>query len=442
MTRLKMITLLLTATFATTATATPSWTQGYLAEYFHQCEPGSFVDKMMTDDSFEPELVCEDMATNGCDTLTLDFTNKKPGCQAWRGTECGMEGGFPGVNMPDSFSAKYTGHLDIPTTGSYEFCLDSDDGSKIWVDGTMVADDNSVHGMGWPECGTIDLVAGKTVTIQINYYENDGLAGLRLYWRVPNSVETDPVIIAPKYLTHSHTVDGVTSQHAGLRGEYFRQCHKHENIASLNLQQKQPVSHTVVKKREINYWYCDAFWCPDYVDPANSDSWKEDSCQEDPTVHESCVPYKDYFALRLTGYIVLNGIPAGHDSMNCTFRLTSVDGATFYLGDEMTTPLIDHDGLHDWWTDRSSEQSFVVHSRDIALNSTWPGGYIPFRVEYFNNNDEHALVLEMKGCHDMTTYSNFAPLRLTEFQLPADTDINATNPPDRQCKACGTSAGR
>ena len=91
-------------------------------------------------------------------------------------------------------------------------------------------------------------------------------------------------------------------------------------------------------------------------------------------MHESCVPYKDFFALRLTGYIVLNGIPAGHDSMNCTFRLTSVDGAMFYLGDEMTQPLIDHDGLHDWWTDRSSEKSFVVHSRDIALNSTWPGG--------------------------------------------------------------------
>ena len=64
---------------------------------------------------------------------------------------------------------------------------------------------------------------------------------------------------------------------------------------------------------------------------------------------------------------------------------------------------------------------FLLHKR-----------YIPFRVEYFNNNDEHALVLEMKGCHDMTTYSDFAPLRLTEFHLPADTDVNATNPPDRQ----------
>ena len=36
----------------------------------------------------------------------------------------------------------------------------------------------------------------------------------------------------------------------------------------------------------------------------------------------------------------------------------------------------------------------------------------------------------------MTTYSTFAPLRLTEYQIPADTDVNATNPPDRQCTSC------
>ena len=61
---------------------------------------------------------------------------------------------------------------------------------------------------------------------------------------------------------------------------------------------------------------------------------------------------------------------------------------------------------------------------------------MPFRLEYFNNADEHALKLEMKGCQDLTTYEDFAPLRLTEFKLPADTDVNATNPPDRQCKTC------
>ena len=112
--------------------------------------------------------------------------------------------------------------------------------------------------------------------------------------------------------------------------------------------------------------------------------------------------------------------------------------ANFYLGDNDTTPLVDHDGLHDWWDDRSSESSFTVYAKDIAVGARWQGGYIPFRLEYFNNADEHALILEMKGCHDLVTYQDFAPLRLTEFQIPTDTDVNATNPPDRQCQACNS----
>ena len=180
--------------------------------------------------------------------------------------------------------------------------------------------------------------------------------------------------------------------------------------------------------------------CPDYVQQSKDDGkspWDpSDECQEDPTIHESCVPYRDYFAMRLTGYLFLNGIPDQQPHMNCTFRLTSTDGANFYLGDDQATPLVDHDGLHDWWDDRSSENSFLVQAADIAKGAKWQGGYIPFRLEYFNNADEHALILEMKGCHDSVTYKDFAPLRLTEYQIPTDTDVNATNPPDRQCKSC------
>ena len=187
----------------TTTTASPtSWTQGYLAEYYHQCEPGSFVDEQMKDAVFTPEIICADKEINGCETKLIDFNNNEPTCKAWRGTQCGFEGGFPDVKIPDAFSARYTGKLTPPVTGKYEFCLDSDDGSKLWIDGTMVADDNSIHGMGWPECGEIDLTVGIQVDLQVNYYENDGLAGLRLYWRLPETTEKDPVIVPASAFSH------------------------------------------------------------------------------------------------------------------------------------------------------------------------------------------------------------------------------------------------
>lgn len=425
---------------AGTSGAAGAWTQGYLAEYFHSCEPGSFVDALMADASLEPEIICSDKIKDGCDTPQLDFTNGGPGCAAWRGTQCGFEGGFPGVKIPDQFSARYTADLAVPATGDYTFCLDSDDGSKLWIDGVEVVDDNSLHGIGWPECSKtpVALTKDTPAKIQVNYFENTGLAGLRLYWKQPGAA--DPPIIIPA-AQFSHKANGGTATRAGLLGEYFRQCHTHENLASLDLNRKQPVSHTVVRSREINYDYCSDFWCPDYQSHKSDGEkswWEEDTCQEDPSRHASCVPYKDYFAMRITGYLLLDAIQAGQESMNCTFRLTSSDGANFYLGQDGNgnAPLVNHDGLHDWWTDKSEEGHFVVTRDDIKVGGRWQGGYVPFRLEYFNNADEHALKLEMKGCQDLTTYANFAPLRLTEFKLPADTDVNATNPPDRQCKTC------
>ena len=428
-----------------------TWDQGYLAEYFHQCEPGSFVDTADDDPNVLPEKTV--VATE----LNFVFTDSAGGCADWRGTQgCGLEGGFPGVGIPDQFAAKYTGFVTIPTSGDYDFCLDSDDGSKLWIAGAEIVDDNGVHGLGWPQCGTVEgLKKGQKVTVKVKYFENDGLAGLRFYWKVPGA-GGDPVIVPASALSHrAHAGGGGASgetDEPGLLGEYYRDCHAHENLESLGLQLKQPVFRTVVKKREINYQYCHDYWCPDYVAPDNDKSndrwWERDVCQEDPTTHDSCVPYRDYFAMRLTGYLNLNGFKDGEDSMNCTFRLTSSDGAAFYLGGgEGPTglrPLVDHDGLHSWFDDRSQEASIVITSDDIAVGRNgkpagkWPGGYIPFRLEYFNNDGYHALILEMQGCHDEVTYAEFAPLRLTEFVLPSDTDANATNPPDRQCKRCAT----
>ena len=42
---------------AGTSGAAGAWTQGYLAEYFHSCEPGSFVDALMADASLDKNKI-------------------------------------------------------------------------------------------------------------------------------------------------------------------------------------------------------------------------------------------------------------------------------------------------------------------------------------------------------------------------------------------------
>lgn len=88
-------------------------------------------------------------------------------------------------NLPwaDEFSLRASGYVDIVNDGTYTFELTSDDGSKLWVDGELVVDNDGHHGMDAVE-GSIDLIAGK-VPIHLEYYENLGGAGLELRWEGP-----------------------------------------------------------------------------------------------------------------------------------------------------------------------------------------------------------------------------------------------------------------
>ena len=54
--------------------------------------------------------------------------------------------GFPGVtNRFEWFAIDYTGHFWIDKPGRYTFSLISDDGSKLYVDGKVVVNNDGIH---------------------------------------------------------------------------------------------------------------------------------------------------------------------------------------------------------------------------------------------------------------------------------------------------------
>ena len=54
--------------------------------------------------------------------------------------------GFPGVSDRfEWFAIDYTGNFWIAKPGKYKFALNSDDGSKLYIDGTVVIDNNGQH---------------------------------------------------------------------------------------------------------------------------------------------------------------------------------------------------------------------------------------------------------------------------------------------------------
>jgi len=91
----------------------------------------------------------------------------------------------------DYFQAKWTGYVNIPTTGDWTFYTSVDDGVKLYIDGALLIDKWIVQ----PETkynNTVKLSAGFH-TIQMDYYENTGFTAARLYWSGPG-ISTQTII--------------------------------------------------------------------------------------------------------------------------------------------------------------------------------------------------------------------------------------------------------
>jgi beta-glucosidase len=96
--------------------------------------------------------------------------------------------GSPVSGVPATqWSAKYTGTLTPPTTGTYTFSLTSDDGSRLYINGNEVID-NWRDQASTTETGTVSLTAGQPVSIEVDYYQDGGDDLVSLGWQPPSSV--------------------------------------------------------------------------------------------------------------------------------------------------------------------------------------------------------------------------------------------------------------
>jgi hypothetical protein len=92
----------------------------------------------------------------------------------------GLNAPAPGVNA-DHFSARWTRYIDV-TPGTYRFTVTSDDGIRVWVNGTLILDKWTVHPA---ETYTADLYMGAGHhLIKVEYFEQTGMAVAKVQWRL------------------------------------------------------------------------------------------------------------------------------------------------------------------------------------------------------------------------------------------------------------------
>jgi len=96
--------------------------------------------------------------------------------------------GAPAAGMPaNQFSVRWTGSITIPSSGSYRVRTVSDDGVRLWLDGTQRINNWSNHATSTNTSDTISFTAGQRVAVTLEYFENGGQAVMQLQWLRPGT---------------------------------------------------------------------------------------------------------------------------------------------------------------------------------------------------------------------------------------------------------------
>jgi hypothetical protein len=87
---------------------------------------------------------------------------------------------------------RFTGSILSNATQNISFLATADDGTRLYIDGILVADDWVDKGGGGTTTDPISFTAGVPKTIELMYYENGGGANVFLHWDQSGSMDIIP----------------------------------------------------------------------------------------------------------------------------------------------------------------------------------------------------------------------------------------------------------
>ena len=266
------------------------------------------------------------------------------------------------VRQRDSnFGVVFAGYINIPAAGQYTFVTGSDDGSKLFIDGQQIVNNDGLHGLRERE-GTVTLSEGLH-PIRVSYFEREGQEKLNVYWK--------------------NTAHGVTTA---------------QRIpAELLFSDDQGGETPVEDNSGLNYSYYEGSWSalPTFADLSAVKTGRV-------TDFDLSVRQRDSnFGVVFAGYI---NIPAAGQY---TFVTGSDDGSKLFIDGQQ---IVNNDGLHG------------LREREGTV--TLSEGLHPIRVSYFEREGQEKLNVYWKNtAHGVTTAQRIPANVLTRDtnEAPGDT---------------------
>ncbi|MFT5126803.1 MAG: hypothetical protein ACI8W8_000399, partial [Rhodothermales bacterium] len=95
---------------------------------------------------------------------------------------------YPALDValrPDKFALRFTGYINVPENGEYQFSTNSDDGSRLWIDDELIVDNDGQHAPQ-DRFGIISLEAGLH-PITIEFFEAGSGESLSITVQAPDA---------------------------------------------------------------------------------------------------------------------------------------------------------------------------------------------------------------------------------------------------------------
>ena len=146
------------------------------------------------------------------------------------------------------------GDIDIPADGSYTFTTGSDDGSRLWIDGQLVVDNDGLHGYREIASAAVTLSAGKHA-IRCDFFENGGAESLRVFWQGPGiAKQVVPASALSHHIVQQEVEAVATAEAATESWTYYPAGHANQFLLQSHTDFKGVVDQRLLKNHPKLWW--------------------------------------------------------------------------------------------------------------------------------------------------------------------------------------------
>ena len=114
---------------------------------------------------------------------------------------------WPGTNLHKDFAICWTGRIRIDKDGDYKFYRAADSGLSLYVDGKLVVNNGSMHGIDWEGRGAKH--EGGRSDFKEEFYFAGGVPACVASWQPPGG---DKAVIPESALFHQEAPNGGSSR--------------------------------------------------------------------------------------------------------------------------------------------------------------------------------------------------------------------------------------